>query len=181
MRKWIVRFAALYVFNALVLLVIGLIMGSVQVGLAALWASVILTLAAMFLKPWITKLFQRRAARTAGRRTKLGEWIVQGGLMFVVALLIWLLVVWLSPVAVHGWFWWWFLPPIVLLIAWAIYAAIVEWLEARTGELYDRATGKAPATDAAASRPETEGTDRRELHDGLTPEQRKMLDDLGDG
>jgi len=85
-------------------------------------------------------------------------------------------------VDVRGFFWGWILPPIALLIGWAIYDAIDDSIETRAGALYDRATGgrAATGTDAAPAVP-SPATDaaRRELHDGLTEEQRRMLDDLG--
>ncbi|MBN9154851.1 MAG: hypothetical protein J0J05_12790 [Microbacterium sp.] len=179
MRKWIVRFVSLYVFDVVVLLLMGLLPG-VRVGWAALWGAVILTAATIWLKPLITRMFRGMAAKSADQRTKLGEKLVQFGVVFVVELIVWLLVVWFSGVDVKGWFWGWVLPPIALLIAWIIYDAIDDRVEARTGAIYDRATG-GMATDAAAAPTATEQSGRRELHDGLTDEQRRMLDELGNG
>lgn len=182
MKAWIVRVASLYVFNIVVLLVIS-VLPNVRVGWAVLWAALVLTLATVWLKPFITKLFTGSAAKSAGDRTKAGEKLVQYGIVFVVELIIWVLVVLLSGVSVRGFFWGWVLPPVMLLIAWVIYDQIDDKVEARTGALYDRATGGRvdPAADAADPAPESPAAraGRDELKDGLTPEQRKMLDDLG--
>lgn len=182
MKSWIVRFASLYMFNVLVLLLIGFLLPSVQVGWAALWAAVVLTAATIWLKPLVTRFFTRSAAKSAGQRTRTGEKLVQYGIVFVVELLVWALVVLASGVEVGGFFWGWLVPPLLLLVAWIVYDRVDDALEARTGRLYDRAHAgiRGPATSvtpAAPSREEAIG--REELRDGLTPEQRRMLDDLG--
>ncbi len=143
MKSWIVRFLSLYVFNVVVLLVIGMLLPSVGVGWAALWAGVILTAATIWLKPLITKLFTGSAAKSAGQRTRAGEKAVQYGIVFVVELIVWILVVIFSGVRVDGFFWGWALPPLLLLVAWVIYDRVDDKVEARTGALYDRATGRA--------------------------------------
>jgi hypothetical protein len=182
MKKWVVRFLTLYVFNLAVLLIIDLLVAGVRVGWGVLWASVILTAAVIWVKPLITRWFSGMAARSANQRTKAGETVVRFALVFVVELLVWILVVMLSGVTVRNWFFGYLLPPVFLLIAWAIYAAIDNRLEERAGALYDRASAGvgSSSTDAAspAASPETRAA-RQELDDGLTPEQRKMLDDLG--
>lgn len=182
MKAWVVRVASLYVFNIVVLLLIGLL-PSVRVGWAALWAALVLTLATVWLKPFITKLFTGSAAKSAGDRTRIGEKLVQYGIVFVVELIIWIVVVLLSGVAVRGFFWGWVLPPLLLVVAWVIYDQIDDMIEARAGALYAKAeTGirggdKRPAASAPPSPAAAAGA--QELKDGLTPEQRKMLDDLG--
>lgn len=182
MKAWLVRFVSLYVFNVVVLLLVGWLLPGVRVGWAAFWASLILTAATIWLKPLIAKAFRGMAARSAGQRTRLGEKLVQFGLVFIVELVVWILVVVLSRVNVTGWFWGWLLPPIALLIAWAIYDAVDDKVEARTGALYDRATGGRKATTDAAAPAVSTSPDtvagRREVKDGLTDEQRRMLDEL---
>lgn len=180
MKKWIVRFATLFVFNVVVLLVIGLLMKSVVVGWSALWAGVVLTLATMLIKPWLHAFFQKRAAKSAGQRTKIAEKLVQFVLLFIVALIVWVLVVFLSGVNVSGVLWWWVTPPVILVIGWAIYDAIDDRVESHAGALYDRATGGAGSagTDAVSSPSAESQAGRRELKDGLTDEQRRMLDEL---
>lgn len=183
MKAWIVRFVSLYVFNVVVLLVMGWIVPGVAVGWAAFWAAILLTAATIWLKPVIKKAFTGAAAKSAGQRTRAGEWLVQVALVFLVELIIWIGVVLLSGVSVRGWFWGWVLPPIALLIAWAIYAAIDDKIETRAGAVYDRARGGRSAADAAAPRPAVPPSPateagRRELKDGLTDEQRRMLDEL---
>ncbi len=182
MKTWIVRFVSLYVFNVVVLLVIGLLTPA-HVGWAVLWASVILTLAELFVKPLLQGAFTKSAAKSAGERTRIGEALVQALIVLAVAAIIWVITLLLTGVNARGsWFWAYVLPPIIIAIGWVVYARIDDRIEAKTGTYYDRATaglrggrgGDAgiPSTTAAptvASAPD----------DGLTPEQRKMLDDLG--
>lgn len=188
MKKWLVRAVSLYVFNVAVLLLIGLLMSSVRVGWNALWASVILTLATLALKPVLLRLFRGTAAKSAQTRTKVGEKVVQYVLVFVVELIVWVLTVWFSGVNVTGWFWGYLLPPIYLLVAWVIYDLIDDRVEAKTGQMIGSVQSKmkgsgastTDASDAAPSAPQSSATraGREELNDGLTPEQRRMLDGL---
>lgn len=182
MRKWIVRFGSLLIFDVAVLLVIGWLTPA-RVGWAALWAGVIMTALTIWIKPAVHRWFQSMASKSAGRRTKLGEKLVQFLLVFAVAIIVWAVTVAFSGVSVDGWFWGWVLPPVFILIGWAIYDAIDDRVETHAGVLYDKATRRpAVATSAADARaipaPETAKA-RRELQDGLTDEQRRMLDELG--
>jgi len=186
MKNGIVRFAALYGFNVVVLLLIGIVFSRVSVGLHALWAAVILTLAALFVKPALRAAFGRSAAKSAADRTRVGEKTVQYALVYVVELIIWVLTVWLSAVRASG-FWAFALPPLILLIGWVIYDRIDDRLHAKASEVYDsvsatlrQAQGRKRG-DATASVPDSPATAeaRQELNDGLTPEQRRMLDELG--
>ncbi|KNY07639.1 phage holin family protein [Microbacterium sp. GCS4] len=182
MKNGIVRFAALYVFNVVVLLLIGWLSPGVSVGFNALWASVILTLASLFLKPLLTSLFRRAAAKSAADRTKAGEKVVQYVLVYLVELIIWVAVVWLSGVRASG-FWSYVLPPLFLLLGWVIYDRVDDRMRAKAGEIYDLAQSKISGqrTNETPARPESRSTAeaRDELNDGLTPEQRRMLDELG--
>ena len=183
MKKWVVRFLSLLVFNVVVLLIIGWLTPA-RVGWSALWAGVILTALTIWIKPLIHGMFQKMAAGSAGQRTKVGEKLVQGALVFLVALIVWVITVVFSGVSVGGWFWGYVLPPVIILIGWAIYDAIDDRVEGHAGALYDRATGSR-ATDAGASAATSTLTSaetasaQRELQDGLTDEQRRMLDELG--
>lgn len=141
MKAWVVRFVSLYVFNVLVLLLIGALLPQVRVGWAALWASVILTAATIWLKPFVATLFRGAARRSASQRTALGEKLVQYGIVFLVELIVWVLVVVFSGVDVAGWFWGYVIPPILLLLAWVVYDIVDDRIERGTGDLYDRATG----------------------------------------
>lgn len=183
MKIWLVRALSLYVFNVAVLLLIGLLMRSVSVGWNALWASVILTLATLALKPLLLRAFRGAASKSAGTRTKIGEKVVQYALVFVVELIVWVLTVIFSGVNVNGWFWGYALPPVYLLIAWVIYDLVDDRIEAKTGEVIGSVSSRMKRTDAAASAspaaPSQESkVGRDELADGLTPEQRRMLDEL---
>lgn len=182
MKKWAIRAISLYVFNVAVLLLIGLLMRSVSVGLHALWASVILTLATLALKPTLLKMFRGSAAKSAQTRSTLSEKLVQYLLVFAVELIVWVLTVILSGVNVHGWFWGYVLPPVYLLIAWVIYDLVDDRIEAKTSAVIGSVSSKVTRSGAAASAspepsPQAQ-TGRDELHDGLTPEQRRMLDEL---
>ncbi len=188
MKKWIVRFVSLLVFNVVVLLLIGWLTPA-RVGWAALWAGIVMTVLVIWVKPLISKWFASMAAKSAAQRTKAGEKVVELLLALAVAFIVWIVTVLLSGVTVGGGvlgvLWGYIIPPVILLIGWAIYDAIDDRVEARAGALYDKATGTdraAGGTDAAASLP-SPATDaaRRELQDGLTDEQRRMLDNLGKG
>jgi len=186
MKKWVVRFLSLLVFDVVVLLIIGWLTPA-RVGWAALWAGVILTALTIWIKPLIHNMFRSMASKSADQRTKAGEKLVQGSLVFIVALIVWILTVVFSGVTVGGWLWGYILPPVIILIGWAVYDAIDDRVEGHAGALYDRATG-AKAADAGASASGTTtltsseaAAARRELQDGLTDEQRRMLDELGRG
>lgn len=179
MKAWVVRFASLYVFNVVVLLLIGLLTPA-HVGWAVIWASVVLTLAELFVKPLLQGAFAKSAAKTAGERTRAGEALVQGLIVLAVAAIVWIITLLLTGVnAQDSWFWAYVLPPIIIAIGWFVYSKIDDRLQQRTGDLYDRAEARIRGTN----RPETTtGADPAAgplLDDGLTPEQRKMLDDLG--
>jgi hypothetical protein len=188
MKNWVIRAVSLYVFNVVVLLLIGLLMSSVSVGWNALWAAVILTLATLALKPALLRMFRGAASKSAQTRTKVGEKVVQYVLVFIVELVVWVLTVWLSGVDVRGWFWGYVLPPLYLLIAWVVYDLVDDRIEARTGAVFDTVQSKVSrghastsvASDAAASATQAGATRaaREELNDGLTPEQRRMLNEL---
>jgi hypothetical protein len=191
MKAWIVRFASLYVFDVVVLLLIGAFTPGVRVGWHAFWAAVILTAATIWLKPLVHRMFRSMASRSAPRRGWLAEKAVQYGLVLAVAAIVWVLVVVFTGVRVSGffWLWGWVSPPIFLTIAWAVYDLVDDRVEASAGRLYDRATGRGASSDplgsgypgaAPAGYPGAAGAGtppRRD--DGLTDEQRRMLDELG--
>lgn len=180
MKKWVVRFVSLLVFNVVVLLVVGWLTPA-RVGWAALWAGIVLTALVIWVKPLVEKWFRSMAAK----RGRAGEKVVELLIAFAVALVVWIGTVLLTSVSIGGGFfgafWGYVLPPVILLIGWAIYDAIDDRVESHAGVLYDKATGgrsSAGTSDPAVPGPETSGG-RRELHDGLTDEQRRMLDELG--
>lgn len=197
MRSWIVRFAALYVFNVVVLLLIGLLTPA-KVGFAVIWAALIMTLAELWVRPFVQRRMQASAAKSAGTRTRTGEALVQAGIVLIVAALVWALTLLLSGVHVSigwnplGWIGAWIVPPVIIALGGLVYARISGRIETHAGAVYDRAeagirgsrtadrgtdavgtaSGEARADDARAR-------GRQELDDGLTAEQRRMLDDLG--
>ncbi|MBN9178631.1 MAG: hypothetical protein J0I43_14870 [Microbacterium sp.] len=184
MKAWIVRFVSLYVFNVVVLLLIGLLTPA-HVGWAVIWASVILTLAELFVKPLLQGMFRRSAAKSAGERTRAGEALVQGLIVLAVAAIIWVITLLLTGVNARGsWFWAYVLPPVIIAIGCFVYSKIDDRVEAKTAGYYDRAEAGIRGTNragggVASTAPATGAAARTELDDGLTPEQRKMLDDLG--
>ncbi|MCC2034003.1 hypothetical protein [Microbacterium allomyrinae] len=188
MKKWIVRFGALLVFNIVVLLVVGWLTPA-RVGWAALWAGIVMTALVIWVKPLVEKWFRSMAAKSANQRTKAGEKIVEFFLAFAIAFLVWIATVLLSGVSIGGGifgaFWGYVLPPVILLIGWAIYGAIDDKVEAHAGALYDKASGRTATTTTDAAAPAIPTPEaaagRRELQDGLTDEQRRMLDELGNG
>ncbi|TQK18920.1 hypothetical protein FBY40_1410 [Microbacterium sp. SLBN-154] len=183
MKTWVVRLVSLLVFNIAVLLMIGFLTPA-RVGWAALWAGIVLTAIVIWIKPLLSRWFGGMAARSADRRTRVGEKVAEFFVAFAIAFLVWIATVLLSGVSIGGWFWGWILPPVLLMIGWAIYDVIDDRVEAHAGALYDRATGtRAAAADATGPRPavgDTRATaqGRKELRDGLTEEQRRMLDEL---
>lgn len=184
MKAWVVRFVSLYVFNVLLLLLLGALLPNVRVGWSALWAAVILTAATIWLKPLVTRVLGGAADRAARGQSRAVQKLAQYAAVFVVQLVIWILVVIFSGVRTQGVFWAWVLPPIVLLVGWIIYDLVDDKIEARTGVLYDRASsglsGNSAKEPATTTTPASQ-IGRAELSDGdgLTAEQRKLLDDLG--
>ncbi len=139
MKAWIVRFASLYVFNVVVLLLIGWLTPA-HVGFAAIWAAVVLTLAEIVVRPLAEKGFRSAAARSAAERTRAGEALVQTAIVLAVAAIVWVITLLLTGVNARGsWFWAYVLPPIIIAIGWFVYAKIDEKVEARAGDYYDRA------------------------------------------
>ncbi len=178
------RFGSLLVFNVAVLLVIGWLTPA-QVGWSAIWAGVVLTALTLWIKPAVHRWFQSMASKSAGQRTRLGEKLVQFFLVFAVALAVWVVTVLLSGVTVGSWFWGYILPPVFILIGWAIYDRIDDRVETHAGALYDKASGGPAVSGVDASAPAVPSAEtraaQRELQDGLTDEQRRMLDELGKG
>ena len=177
MKKWIVRFGSLLVFNVAVLLVIGWLTPA-RVGWSALWAGVILTALTVWIKPAVHRWFQSLASRSAGQRTRLGEKLVQFFLVFAVALGVWAVTVLLSGVTVGDWFWGYILPPVLILIGWGIYDRIDDRVHDHAGALYDKATGGPAVSGTGTATPAVRSPQtaeaQRELQDGLTEEQRRM-------
>lgn len=180
MKKWLVRFVVLLAFNILVLLVIGWLTPA-RVGWSALWAGIVLTLLTMWVRPALTGWFRNRAAKSSGSRTKAGEFLVEVGIVLLIAFIVWIGTVLLSGVRIGLNPLGYILPPIILAAGWWVYELIASRAESHAGALYDRATGApvggADAASAVPPSPESQAA-RRELRDGLTDEQRRMLDEL---
>lgn len=154
MRKWVIRFGALFVFDYIVLIAMGLAMPRVQVGpIPALWAAFLLAAATLWIKPVVGRLFSKMAADETGERSRFVSWLVRSLVVFAVAFVIWLIVVALSAVNVAGWLWGYVWPPVVLLVVWWIYDAIDDRFEARAAKVYDRAFGAKPTGSGDGSGP----------------------------
>lgn len=176
MRDGIIRFVSLFVFNAAVLLLIGFLTPA-RVGFGALWAALVMTVLVLFVKPLVSRWFQSMAAKSRDERTSAGEYLVQTFLVLVVAWIVWVLTVLFSGVDTRGsWFWAFVLPPVFIAIGWFVYSKIADRVHERAGAIYDRIERRTGDAAPAAS-PETAQA-RAELDDGLTPEQRRMLDEL---
>lgn len=179
MKKWIVRFVSMLVYNVIVLLLIGVVTPA-RVGWTALWAGIVMTVLVIWVKPLMTRWF-RSMAKSAVHLTKAGQKLVEFILAFAIAFIVWTGTVLLSSVRVVGW-WGWVLPPVLLLVGWAVYAALDDRIEAKTASLYDRAEEgirgrRSSSEDTLPAGEPAPGT--RDRYDGLTAEQRRMLDDLG--
>jgi hypothetical protein len=181
MKQWLVRFVVLLVFNVLVLLVIGWLTPA-NVGWSAVWAGIVLSFLTMWVRPLLTRWFSGGAERSSMQRTKTGQGIVRVGIVLLIAFIVWIVTVWLSGVTVGLNPLAYVLPPVILAIGWWIYDLIAQRAEHHAGALYDKATGVqiegADADIPAIPSPETRAA-RAELQDGLTAEQRRMLDELG--
>ncbi|GAA1862526.1 hypothetical protein ACFQZV_12870 [Microbacterium koreense] len=175
MKAWVVRFASLLVFNVVVLLLIGWLTPA-RVGWSALWAGIVLTALVLWVKPLVAKMFRGLAEPKSRPRGKFMEWLVGLAVTAGVAVVVWVVTVLLSGVQVGNWFWGYILPPLILMIGWGVYSLIDDKLETQAGAIYDKATGKDAAPVAA---PETTSpAPSKDHYDGLTAEQRRMLDDL---
>lgn len=185
MKNWIVRTGTLLAFNIAVLLLIVLLVPGVRGAWGVLWGAVILTAATLWVKPLLTKWFASSSAKRASTLSKARLKSLSALYVFLVAFIVWILTIMFSQLHVSGWFWGYVLPPLALLLAWLIYDSVDEKLEAQASRLYDSATGKQRPMDAAATAPDAPAppappaAPRVVRDDGLTAEQRKMLDDLG--
>lgn len=188
MKTWIVRIASLYVFNVAVLFLIGAILPKVHVGWSALWGAAILTAATIWVKPFVAGLLKNAAARTSTEFRRGKEKLIEYAAVFIVAFVVWVLVLMLSRVNASGFFLGFLLPPLLLLVAWFVYDMIDDRIEKVASDVYDRAetalgrdkpsatTSSAQTSTPADPRATREGRD--ELKDGLTADQRKMMDEL---
>ena len=108
-------------------------------------------------------------------------------LVLAIAFVVWVLTVIFSGVQVHGWILGWIIPPVFVLIGWAIYEAIDDRVEAHASERSRQGGCRHPRLKGDRHRrPQrppfgrtVDPAARKELDDGLTAEQRQMLEDLG--
>jgi hypothetical protein len=177
MKTWIVRFTSLFVFNIAVLIAIGLFTPA-KVGWSVIWASLVMTALVLFVKPVAEKWARKKVEQTRQGRSRAREQLVQFLVVLALAGGVWVATLMLTGVnAGDSWFWAFVLPPFIIAVGWWVYALVSDRIEAKAGELYDR-IGSGEKVDAPASPSAAEQTGRAELADGLTPEQRKLLNDL---
>ena len=133
MKKWIVRFGALYVFNLVVLLLIDLLVAGVNRSAGERSGqAVILTAAVIWVKPLIHRAFTGMAAKSRGTAHEAPGAARAMGVVFVVELVVWILVVMLLRASrCNNWFFGYLLPPLIFLIGWAIYAAMDDRPQSR--------------------------------------------------
>ncbi|HCX84339.1 MAG TPA: hypothetical protein DHV14_04200 [Micrococcales bacterium] len=142
-KRWVVRLVALTLFNIAVVLAIVLIVPQVTGGLLAMiGAGIVLALATVWIRPALSRYATRKAQAGAPRRSPGTQRLVAALAVFLVAAVIWVLTVLLTDIDVHGWFWGYVVPPLVLLVAWWIYAQVVDSLEAKVASAYDAADRK---------------------------------------
>lgn len=159
MRKWVIRLGALYVFDYIVIVVMGMAMPRVDVGpIKALWAALLLAVGTIWIKPLVRSLFDKLARDDTGQRSRFVGWLVRSVVVFGVAFVIWYLVVWLSAIDVEGYVWGYVWPPVVLLVEWWLYDAISDRFEAQAAKVYD----KAFAPEHPASAAPVDGSDAAE-------------------
>ena len=143
MKTWVVRLVTLTLFNVAVLAAIVLLVRSVHGRpLGILWAALLLTAATIWIKPALSSIATKQAARGASARSASAQKLIGYLAVFAVAFVIWILTVWLTDVRVYGWFWGYVIPPLALLVAWFVYDIIDDQLEAKAGEVYDAAQRK---------------------------------------
>lgn len=143
MRKWIVRLGTLFVFNVVVLFIIGAAMDRVDLHfLAVLGAGLVLTLATVWIRPALSRMARSTASKQTAGSSRMVQWLVSALAVFLVAFAVWVLTVWLSDINVEGWLWGYLVPPLALLVAWFIYDLIADRLEARAAKVYDSADRK---------------------------------------
>ena len=142
-KSWVVRLGTLTLFNIAVLAAIVLFVPSVHGRpFAILWAALLLTAATVWIKPLLSSIASKQAAKGASARSASSQKLIGYAAVFAVALVIWILTVWFTEVRVTGFFWGWVAPPLLLLVAWFIYDVIDDKLEAKAGEVYDAAQRK---------------------------------------
>jgi hypothetical protein len=151
MKRWVVRVGTAFVFNVLVLLVILWLVPAVHGTWSVLWASLVFTLATLFVKPFFHRFFLAQGERLRDRNAawlkgKLLTYLVS----YVVALAIWILTVVFSGIHVSGLWWGWVAPPLIVLVGWIVYDQLDDALESKAGELYDAAEEKLTGNEPPA-------------------------------
>lgn len=141
------RIGTLFVFNLAVLALTVTLMPRVHATfLSYFWASLFLTIATVWIRPALTALARSQADKRTADRNRIVRWLVSGLAVFLVALGVWALTVYLTGVSVDGWVWGYLYPPIALLIGWFIWDVARDQLEERAARLYDSADRRLSGT-----------------------------------
>lgn len=141
-RNWVIRLVSLYIFSFAAFLVMGLVNYSFRIGFFQLfWAALIFTLATIFVKPVVSAFAQKTAEGLKQGKTSTASRVIEYLAVYVVAVVIWMLVSWLTRL--HNAHWWdFFIAPLFLLVAWFIYDMVDEAIQRTVAKGYDAAARK---------------------------------------
>lgn len=129
-RSWVVKTIALLLFNIVAVLVIVLLPGAAGVSIGTvLWGAIVLTVLSLFIKPLLHRWLSDNAGQVSLSR-KLSSKALSYVILYLVALIIWFLLVIFSGVQITNFFTTLIVPPLVLLAAWFIYDLVDDRLEA---------------------------------------------------
>jgi len=130
-RSWVVKTIALLLFNIVAVLVIVLLPGAAGVSIGTvLWGAIVLTVLSLFIKPLLHRWLLDNAGQVSLSR-KLSSKVLSYVILYLVALIIWFLLVIFSGVQITNFLTTLIVPPLVLLAAWFIYDLVDDRLEAR--------------------------------------------------
>lgn len=129
-RSWVVKTIALLLFNIVAVLVIVLLPGAAGVSIGTvLWGAIVLTVLSLFIKPLLHRWLLDNAGQVSLSR-KLSSKVLSYVILYLVALIIWFLLVIFSGVQITNFLTTLIVPPLVLLAAWFIYDLVDDRLEA---------------------------------------------------
>lgn len=129
-RSWVVKTIALLLFNIVAVLVIVLLPGAAGVSIGTvLWGAIVLTVMSLFIKPLLHRWLLDNAGQVSLSR-KLSSKVLSYVILYLVALIIWFLLVIFSGVQITNFLTTLIVPPLVLLAAWFIYDLVDDRLEA---------------------------------------------------
>jgi len=129
-RSWVVKTIALLLFNIVAVLVIVLRPAAAGASIGTvLWGAIVLTVLSLFIKPLLHRWLLDNAGQVSLSR-KLSSKVLSYVILYLVALIIWFLLVIFSGVQITNFLTTLIVPPLVLLAAWFIYDLVDDRLEA---------------------------------------------------